>query len=154
MSPIHLQIPAIKVDTPLIPLSLQGDGAIAVPGNFAEAGWYSEGTLPGDPGPAVVLGHVDSFQGPAVFYRLHELRPGDVVSIRRLDGTTVRFAVDALREFSKNQFPTNLVYGDTAAPTLRLITCGGSFDRKTHHYLDNVVIFAHELSNGRNPPVR
>lgn len=154
MAPIHLQIPAIKVDTSLTPLSLQGDGAIAVPTNFAEAGWYSGGTLPGDPGPAVVLGHVDSFRGPAVFYRLPELRPGDVVSIQRLDDTTVRFAVDALREFPKNQFPTDLVYGDTAAPTLRLITCGGSFDRKTRSYLDNVVVFAHELSDGRNAPVQ
>ena len=151
--PVHLQVPAIKVDTPLVPLGLQHDGTVAVPTNFAEAGWYDEGTLPGDPGPAVMLGHVDSYKGPAVFYRLRELHPGDEVVIGRVDGSTVRFAVDAVRQFPKDSFPTDLVYGDTAAPTLRLITCGGSFDRATRNYLDNVVVFAHELSDDGNAPV-
>lgn len=151
--PVHLQVPAIKVDTPLVPLGLQHDGTVAVPTNFAEAGWYDEGTLPGDPGPAVMLGHIDSYKGPAVFYRLRELHPGDEVVIGRVDGSTVRFAVDAVRQFPKDSFPTDLVYGDTAAPTLRLITCGGSFDRATRNYLDNVVVFAHELSDDGNAPV-
>jgi len=148
--PIRLQIPDIKVDTPLSPLGLQADGTVAVPTNFAHAGWYDGGARPGDPGPAVVLGHVDSYRGPAVFYRLRQLRPGNVVVIGRLDGSTVSFAVDAVREFAKNRFPTDLVYGDTAAPTLRLITCGGSFDRRTRSYLDNAVVFAHEVFDDRD----
>lgn len=143
--PTHLQIPAVGVNTDLINLATQDDGTLEVPKDFAVAGWWDQGAAPGDPGPAVIVGHIDSYRGPAVFYRLRELRPGATVTITRSDGSTAVFIVDALREFPKQAFPTNLVYGATTEPTLRLITCGGGFDYQHRSYLDNIVVFAHQL---------
>lgn len=141
--PIRVRIPSIGVDTSLIGLRIQRDGTLGVPQDFAVAGWWRDGVAPGDPGPAVIVGHIDSFRGPAVFYKLRALTPGEIVTIDRADGTTVDFVVDGLREFPKQRFPTNLVYGATKTPTLRLITCGGGFDHVTGHYVDNVVAFLH-----------
>jgi sortase (surface protein transpeptidase) len=106
------------------------------------AGWYAPGTRPGDPGSAVILGHVDSKHAPAVFYRLRELRRGDEVLVRRADGSTLRFVVQRTQQYPKARFPTDDVYYPTLAPELRLVTCGGVFDNNWGHYLSNVIVFA------------
>jgi len=106
------------------------------------AGWYALGPRPGDPGSAVILGHVDSKRGPAVFYRLRELRPGDQIAITRADGSSVRFAVQRTAQYDKRRFPTDDVYYPTLAPALRLVTCGGQFDFTTGHYRSNIIVFA------------
>jgi sortase (surface protein transpeptidase) len=108
----------------------------------APAGWYRHFASPGEPGPAVLLGHVDTYEGPAVFHRLSALEPGDSISIDRADGHTVVFTVQSVQTYPKRSFPTNLVYGPAVDPVLRLITCGGSFDRVHRSYLDNVVVYA------------
>ena len=145
-TPIELSIPAIGVRTSLVRLSLNSDGTLQVPTSFSVAGWYALGPSPGQTGAAVIVGHVDSRQGPGVFYGLGELAPGSVVQIRLSDRTDVAFRVYAVREFPKASFPTSLVYGHTPRPELRLITCGGPFDAQTGHYLDNIVVFAGSAS--------
>lgn len=137
-----LQIPAIGVSTSLISLGLNADRSMQVPSNFSQAGWYRYSPLPGDPGPAVIAGHVDSRSGPAVFYRLTELSPGDTISVRYADGRAVTFAVDRVEQHPKDAFPHDRVYGDTAGPELRLITCGGDFDRSQNSHRDNVIVYA------------
>lgn len=117
-------------------------GAIKAPSDFDVAGWFSLGPRPGQPGPAVIAGHVDSRDGPAVFYRLHELASGDEVIVRRADGTTIRFTVTGAASYAKDAFPTDSVYGPVPGPELRLITCGGQFDRSRQQYRDNVVVYA------------
>lgn len=141
--PVHLRIPAIGVDTELEALGLLPDGALEAPHEWGEAGWYADGVRPGDPGPAVIAGHVDSIHGPAVFYRLPALRQGAAVLVRRADGSTLRFVVDSARSYPKTAFPTAAVYGPTPLPELRLVTCTGEFDRAAHSYLDNLVVSAH-----------
>jgi sortase (surface protein transpeptidase) len=143
--PVRLAIPAIGVHTHLIPLGLTPRGTLQVPGSTAEAGWYTGGPRPGQLGPAVIAGHIDSYTGPAVFYRLRLLRPGDLVYVRRAGGSRVVFRVYAKREFAKDRFPTTLVYGATPDAELRLITCGGTFDYATGSYLSNVVVFGAEV---------
>jgi sortase (surface protein transpeptidase) len=140
--PVHIQIPAIGVDARVIRLGLNPDHTLEVPRNFADTGWWAGGTSPGDPGPAVIAGHVDSYTGPAVYFRLKELRRGDGIRIVRRNGSVVRFTVQGLHSYPKSHFPTKQVYGPTRQPTLRLITCSGTFDRSTGHYLDNTVVFA------------
>jgi hypothetical protein len=145
--PVRLRIPSIGVDTGLQRLGRDGHGAVEVPGGphkWDEAGWYEGpgGTRPGDPGSAVMLGHVDSKRGPAVFYRLRELHPGDPITVARADGTTARFAVDRVEQYPKTRFPTDDVYYPTLTPKLRLVTCGGSFDFASGHYRSNVIVFA------------
>jgi sortase (surface protein transpeptidase) len=108
----------------------------------AVAGWYALGPRPGDPGSAVILGHVDSKRGPAVFFRLRELRRGDEVRVRRADGSLVRFVVERTEQFPKQRFPTDDVYYPTLTPGLRLVTCGGLFDRRSGHYRSNIIVFA------------
>jgi hypothetical protein len=117
-------------------------GTLQVPAGPQDVGWFSEGSVPGQAGPAVVVGHVDSWQGPGVFSRLRELRAGDTVDVPRSDGTVAHFVVDAVEQFGKDAFPTDRVYGPTAGPALRLVTCGGPFDPSTRSYVDNVVVFA------------
>jgi hypothetical protein len=107
------------------------------------AGWYGGSVTHGDPGPAVIVGHVDSVSGPAVFCRLRQLRPGDLAIVQRRDGRMRTFVVDTLAEYSKAAFPSAAVYGPTPLPTLRLVTCVGDFDRSAHTYLDNLVVSAH-----------
>jgi sortase (surface protein transpeptidase) len=106
------------------------------------AGWYEGGTRPGDPGSAVILGHVDSTLGPAVFYRLRELRPGDRVEVVRAGGSRIAFTVERVEQYDKRRFPTAEVYYPTLEPMLRLVTCGGAFNYATGHYTDNVIVFA------------
>ena len=140
--PASLTIPSIGVESELEHLAVRDDGSLAAPDEFGRAGWFSEGPAPGERGPAVIVGHVDSRNGPAVFYRLAELGPGDVVEVTRTDGTVTRFAVIDTFEATKGAFPTEAVYGPTAGPTLRLITCTGAFDRAGRHYLSNLVVYA------------
>jgi len=138
----HIRIPAIGVDSSLVPRGLNPDRTLDVPNDWGVAGWFKGGPFPGEPGPAVVVGHVDSTSGPAVFYRLRELHRGDVIVVWRKGGTRSRFRVESLRWFSKSAFPTQLVYGAVSTSALRLITCGGAFDQGTGHYVDNLVVFA------------
>lgn len=146
VQPVTLSIPAIAVRSPLLRLGQAADGTLAVPPpgpHYDEAGWYRYSPTPGALGPAVIVGHIDSKRGgPSVFFRLGELRPRDVVRVSRADGTVAEFAVDTVQRFAKKDFPTQLVYGNTNRAALRLITCGGPFDRSTGHYLDNVVVTA------------
>jgi sortase (surface protein transpeptidase) len=119
------------------------DGTLEVPSRFDEPGWYRLGPAPGQTGAAVIVGHVDSVSGPAVFWRLGQLRPGNRIEIRREDGRTITFTVYAVQRYPKNDFPTVQVYGETHhRAELRVITCGGSFDQRTGHYDDNTVAFA------------
>lgn len=145
-APVSLRIPALGLTSGLLVLGQQPDGSLAVPPrgpHYDQAGWYRYSPAPGAVGPAVIVGHVDSQSGgPSVFYRLAELRPRDRVLVTAADGSVVVFAVDVVRRFAKTAFPTRLVYGNTAGPELRLITCAGAFDRRTGHYLDNVVVSA------------
>jgi hypothetical protein len=140
--PVRLAIPAIGVATSLVRLGRERDGSMQVPTDFARAGWFAEGTTPGQVGPAVIAGHVDSRTGPAVFYRLRELRPGGTVQVERADGIRLRFVVEQARSFPKASFPTAEVFGPAPWAALRLVTCGGAFDRARGSYLDNLVVFA------------
>jgi sortase (surface protein transpeptidase) len=140
--PLRLEIPGIGVSTGLERLGRAPDRTVEVPSDWDVAGWYAEGPRPGDPGSAVVLGHVDSRSGPAVFYRLDELRPGDPVEVVRADGSRARFRVDRTELYDKARFPTADVYYPTLTPMLRLVTCGGPFDAATGHYRANVIVFA------------
>ncbi|GIJ49142.1 class F sortase [Virgisporangium aliadipatigenens] len=139
--PKRLRIPALGMDVPLGTVGLDQAGAIAAPKDYAQAAWYDGGTAPGDPGPAVIVGHVDSTNGPAVFFDLPRLRTGDTIDVER-DSGTVRFTVVAVRQYPKDDFPTAEVHAATPGPELRLITCGGDFNRRERHYTDNIVVYA------------
>jgi sortase (surface protein transpeptidase) len=141
-APVRLRIPAIHVDAGVGQLGLKPDGTIEVPADPGQAGWYAKGPAPGEPGPAVILGHLDWYTGPAVFYRLAALRPGDQVVVGRQDGSEVKFTVQRVATFPVDHFPTQDVYGITTDPALRLITCGGTFSVAQGRYLSNVVAFA------------
>lgn len=142
-APVSIRIDAIGASAPVDPLGLNADGTLKVPTDFSRTGYYTGRPAPGALGPAIIVGHVDSKTGPAVFYRLGDLKPGDEVAITRADGSEVVFAVERLEQHPKAAFPTEAVYGPTPdGATLRLITCGGSFDRKSRHHLDNVIAFA------------
>ncbi len=141
-APIRLEIPSIQVTSSLARLGRAADGTVEVPSRWGVAGWYELGPRPGDPGSAVILGHVDSKRGPAVFYRLRELRAGDEIGVTRADGSSVRFIVDRTAQYDKLRFPTDEVYYPTLAPGLRLVTCGGQFDFTTGHYRSNIIVFA------------
>jgi Sortase domain len=141
--PVAVSIPALSVAGPLEDLVADpATGELAAPNDPSRAGWYAAGVVPGDLGPAVIGGHVDSRSGPGVFFRLRSLRPGDLVDVTRSDGRTVRFSVVAVALYPKDEFPTEAVYGPTSAPELRLVTCGGAFDRSARSYDDNVVVDA------------
>jgi LPXTG-site transpeptidase (sortase) family protein len=147
-APVSLTIPLIGVSTKLITLGLASDGSLQVPplSDTAVAGWYTGSPRPGAIGSAIIVGHVDTVHGPAVFDRLGQLRKGDQVYVRRADGTLVKFLVTAVQTYLKDQFPTQTVYGPTPDAELRLITCGGTFDRATGHYVSNIVVYATEAS--------
>ena len=140
--PVRLEIPAIGVATRLVHLGLDPDGAMEVPEDFASAGWFAGGPVPGQVGPAVIAGHVDSRTGPAVFYRLRALRPGQAILVQRADGVRLRFVVEQARSYPKAGFPTAAVFGPVPSAALRLITCTGAFDRARGSYRDNLVVFA------------
>ena len=140
--PTVLRIPAIGVSTPLVRLGLDASGALQAPESPDVAGWFAGGPVPGDLGPAVLAGHVDSKVGPAVFFRLRQLKAGEEILVERSDGSTVAFSVATVQVFPKDQFPTEQVYRPTPLAELRLVTCGGPFDRAGGRYLDNVVVEA------------
>jgi hypothetical protein len=140
--PVRIDIPRIGVTSSLDRLGRAPDKTVEVPTRWEVAGWYAHGTRPGDPGSAVILGHVDSKRGPAVFFRLRELREGDEIEVGRADGSTVRFTVERVAQYPKQRFPTDEVYYPTLTPALRLVTCGGEFDAAVGHYRSNVIVFA------------
>ena len=143
--PLHLDVPAIGVSSDLLDLGLRQDGTLEVPPleKDSHAGWYHGSPTPGQVGPAVLLGHVDSAEyGPGVFFDLGALEPGDTATVTRADRTRVTFRVDRVERYAKDQFPTLDVYGNTAGSELRLITCGGDFDAAAHSYRDNIVVYA------------
>ena len=140
--PARLTIPAVDVDVDLVRLGVDDAGRLVPPDDHAVAGWFAAGPAPGAVGPAVLAGHVDSVDGPSVFSRLDEVPLGGEVLVAREDGTTGRFTVTRVEQYPKDAFPTTEVYGPAAGAELRLITCGGDFDRTRRSYLDNVVVYA------------
>jgi LPXTG-site transpeptidase (sortase) family protein len=142
-APTRLRIPAIDLSTPpLEQLGRAPDRSIALPTRPELAGWFKGGPRPGQPGPSVIIGHVDWDHSGAVFFRLREMKPGESVYVDRADGSTAQFKVTQVKQVAKSDFPTDQVYAPDLAPSLRLITCGGNFDYSTHNYLDNVIVFA------------
>lgn len=151
--PTRLVVPDAGVDTRLVPLGLLPDGAMEVPQDAAVAGWYEPGPAPGEVGSAVLAGHVDSKRAPGVFFHLAGLRPGDPITVERDDGRQFVFSVTAVEQHPKSALPADRIWAPTSEPTLRLVTCGGTFDRRTRHYTDNVVVFA-ELRMVTEPQAR
>jgi hypothetical protein len=143
--PVEIEIPALGVKAPIMALGLNTDGTVQVPplSNHNLAGWYDGSVMPGQMGSSVILGHVDSYAGPSVFFSIKNLVLGDEIDIVRADGIVAVFAVDGVQEVPKALFPTNEVYGSSPYPALRLVTCGGPFDAASGHYLDNIVVYAH-----------
>jgi sortase (surface protein transpeptidase) len=139
--PMVITIPSIGVKAGIVGVGLQADGAMQVP-HPDQVGWYKRGPRPGAPGPAVLIGHVDTDNAPAVFFRLRELRLGDEILIRQRHGPTIRFIVERLERHPKTALPTKRIWPTTSQPLLRLITCGGSFNHATHHYRDNLIVYA------------
>ena len=139
--PTALDIPAIGVRTRLVRLGLTRAGTLQVPASTAVAGWYTGSPRPGAIGAAVIAGHIDSYVSPGVFFRLRDLKPGNLIYVRRR-GSLAVFRVTAVRTFAKQRFPTADVYGPVPDSQLRLITCGGTFDPSTGRYLSNVIVFA------------
>ena len=151
--PVAVRIPAIGVDSKLLRLGLNADGTVQVPSIRTSAGraaWYKYSATPGQIGSSVIEGHVDSQQGPAVFFRLGALHRGDTIDVTLADGVTAVFRVTGVREYSKTRFPAKAIYGTTDFAALRLITCGGAFDYATGHYLSSTVVFA-SLASSRHP---
>ncbi|MEC3982526.1 class F sortase [Amycolatopsis sp. H20-H5] len=142
-TPVSIQVPSIGVNSALLSLGLNPDQTVEAPKDFSKAGWYDYGPTPGEAGASVILGHIDSYRGPAVFYRLSKLNPGDQIVVTRNDGSTATFTADTRRQYPKSQFPANDVYGAVDYAGLRLVTCGGQFDGKARSYLDNIVVYAH-----------
>lgn len=146
-SPTSIRIPTINVSSPINQVGLNPDRTMEVPQpgpRYDQAAWYRYSPKPGEVGPAVIIGHIDSAaNGPSVFFKLGQLRPGQRIDVSRADNTTATFEVDSVASYPKESFPIKTVYGDTVRPELRLITCGGAFDDTNREYLDNTVVFAH-----------
>jgi sortase (surface protein transpeptidase) len=141
--PVRLIIPSIGLNSTFVsPLSIASDGTVTVPDNYSEVGWYGAGASPGEVGSAVILGHVDSIAGPAVFYDLKKLKPNDEIVIIRADGSVVKFLVEFFENYSQDKFPAELVYGYSQEPVLRLVTCSGYFSHVTQRYSHNLVVYA------------
>jgi sortase (surface protein transpeptidase) len=151
-TPLMVRIPRIGVSAEVIELGLRSDNTLEVPSDFSQTGWYERGASPGDPGPSVIVGHIDSKTGPAVFHGLQRLVEGDLVYIERSDGFTARYRVTRASRVSKESFPTQQVYGPSVDPVLRLITCGGAFDRDAGSYNGNLIVFAEHLGNVLTEP--
>ena len=147
-TPTRIEVPSIGVDSSLMGLGLDSDGAMQVPETGFPAGWYTGAPTPGETGPAVIAGHVDWDGSPGVFFELANLQPGADISVTREDGSVARFEVTEVRAFPKNDFPTDLVYGTLDYAGLRLVTCGGAFDEGASSYKDNIVAFAKLVGTG------
>jgi hypothetical protein len=143
--PVSISIPCIGVDsTNMMKLGLNKDGTIEVPPLLSgKTGWYKQSPTPGEVGPSIILGHIDSYKGPSVFFHLHDLKPGAQVIVTRADGTKAHFTVDAIKKYPKSDFPTKKVYGSVDYPSLRLITCGGQFNEQKKSYESNIVVYTH-----------
>ncbi|WFE34850.1 class F sortase [Micromonospora sp. WMMD975] len=146
--PVRLSVPAIKVAAPVTPVGQARDGSVDVPPltETDQTGWYDRGAVPGEPGRAIIVGHVDTKSGPAVFYRLRQLKPGARIQVTRADRSVVTFAVDSVEYFDKAKLPASRVYGDSGPAELRLITCGGTWLGGRTGYEDNVIVFASLLT--------
>ncbi|WP_244248127.1 class F sortase [Rathayibacter sp. VKM Ac-2801] len=142
VEPARLSVPAMGLDEPLIALGIQSDGAMEVPVDYDDVGWFSEGGRPGGSGRTVIAAHVDSRSGPAVFFRLGELAPGDEIAVSGVDGSDHRYRVTAVESHAKAAFPTARVFGATLEEELILVTCGGEYDTAIGRYRDNLVVFA------------
>jgi hypothetical protein len=148
--PVSVAIPAIGVKSRLLRLGVNADGSMQVPPLTTSAdlaAWYKYSATPGQMGASVIEGHVDSYRGAAVFFRLGALRPGDAVDVTLADGITAIFRVTGVREYLKSNFPAKSIYGASGYAGLRLITCGGTFDYATGHYLSSTVVFASLVSS-------
>jgi sortase (surface protein transpeptidase) len=146
--PTRVRIPSIEVDSGVIDLGVNPDRTLEVPEDISVTGWYTGRSVPGEIGPGVVVGHVDSaVAGAGVFFHLRDLEEGARIEVERSDGSVAEFAVTSVVLVGKDEFPTEEVYGSTEQPTLRLITCGGSFDRGAGSYLGNVIVYAEHLGN-------
>jgi sortase (surface protein transpeptidase) len=126
---------------PIGSLGLEADGTVQVPSGTAQPGWFRLGPTPGQLGSAVILGHVDSYRGPGVFFQLRTLAAGDQVDVDLADGDTAQFTVNSVAQYSKQQFPAQRVYGSHGSSALQLVTCGGVFDHQTGSYLSNIVVY-------------
>jgi len=140
-TPVRLRIPALGMSTSIGTLGLNVDGTVQVPSGTTQPGWFDLGPTPGQLGSAVLLGHVDSYRGPGVFFELRTLATGDQVDVDLADGDTAQFTVNSVAQFSKQEFPDQWVYGYHGSSALQLVTCGGVFDHQTGSYLSNVVVF-------------
>ena len=149
-APVSLTIPLIGVQTNLMTLGLGRDGTLQVPAPnmVSVAGWYTGSPRPGAIGSSIIVGHIDGDAGnvKGVFFRLRQLSAGDKIYVKRSDGTLVEFRVTSVQQYLKDHFPTEAVYGPVPDPELRLITCGGTFDLASGHYLSNIVVYATEVS--------
>jgi hypothetical protein len=148
--PVSVDIPAIGVDSRLLRVGVNRNGTIQVPSLFTRAGeaaWYKYSATPGQIGASVIEGHVDTYQGPAVFFRLGALRPGDRVEVKLADGVTAIFRVTGVRQYAKSRFPAETIYRARGYAALHLITCGGAFDYATRNYLSSIVVFASLVSS-------
>ncbi len=142
--PVRLAIPALSVDAPLATVGRTGSGAIGAPGadNATSAAWYDAGFSPGELGSAIIVGHVNTLEGPGVFYGASTLRPRDMIDVERADGVVATFTVDAIREYPREAFPAAEVFDPRGRAGLVLITCGGEFDPQSG-YASNIVVYAH-----------
>ncbi len=148
--PAAVSIPAVHISSTLIDLGLNADGSLQVPTDYSQAGWYSNGSYPGDADgpPALIVGHVDNYKGPAVFFHLDKLKTGDKVNVKRVDGSTATFVVYRIGTYLKSKFPAGSVYEPTRRPELRIITCTGDFDEQAGSYLSNFVAYARLIPPG------
>jgi hypothetical protein len=144
--PVAVRIPSIHLAVWLTTLGLNADGTVAVPTSVQVPGWFSPGPSPGQVGSAVILGHVDSYQGPGVFFQLRSLQPGDQIEVNLSDGVIATFEVTSVVQYEKSAFPDQKVYGSNGSSELQLVTCGGTFDPQTGHYLSNIVVYSSFVS--------
>ncbi|KZB86399.1 class F sortase [Amycolatopsis regifaucium] len=142
--PTNVKIPKIGAESSLVTVAIGKDGKMSVPSakNPMQAAWYRLSPVPGDVGPAILLGHVDGNKQPGIFYKLKDVNPGDEILVDRSDGKVLKFVVEKKDQVPKDQFPEDAVYGNTDKPQLRVITCGGVFDKEEHSYKDNVIVYA------------
>jgi hypothetical protein len=150
-TPVALRIPAIGISVLVSQLGLNPDQSVQVPTDFQVPGWYELGPSPGQIGSAVILGHIDSHEGPAIFFNLRQLVVGDGVDVTLADGVVADFAVTSVAMYLKDQFPAQQVYGSHSYSGLQLVSCGGSFDSETGHYLSNIVVYTSLVRT--TPPV-
>lgn len=140
-APRVLRIPKIGMKRSLVEVGLKKNGSLEVPDSYSIGGWYSGAPTPGELGPAVLVGHVDSPKGYTIFWQLNKLQPGDKIEVDRADGSTAVFKVDEIRRYPQNNFPGQEVYGNISYAGIRVITCGGVFNHKTQHYSENTVVY-------------